>query len=80
MTVITIDTKNKTELAKAKAIAKENGWIVNEPAKKTLPKNNGKKLAALLTEFASKGGPVSFPADVSSWQRTVRKDKKLTGR
>ena len=80
MTVITIDTKNKKDLAKAKALAKENGWLVKEPPQKTSPKKNGKKLVSLLNQFVLAGGQHSFPTNASAWQRKIRKDKKLSGR
>ncbi len=79
MTVITIDTDNKTDLAKARAIAKENGWFIKETTTK-VTKRNGKKVAALLNELSLKGGPKSFPDDASKWQKLERKDKKIVGR
>ncbi len=81
MTVLIVDTDNKKDLVKAKAIAQENGWVLKEnSSKKILPKSNSKKLVKLLHEFAAKGGPTSFPKDISAWQREMRKDKILTGR
>jgi hypothetical protein len=81
MTVLIIDTDDKKDLIKAKAIAKENGWLLKEDSsRKILPESNSKKLVKLLHEFAANGGPTSFPKDVSAWQREIRKDKILSGR
>lgn len=84
MTVITIDTDDKKELAKAKAIAKKEGWVVKEkgPALTPLPPPaDGKALAKFISDFVKEsGGLKSFPKDVSAWQREVRKDRKLFGR
>ncbi len=80
MTVLTINTDNKKDLVKAKTIAEENGWVLQDKSKNALLESNNKKLVKLLREFASKGGPVSFPKNASAWQRKIRKDKKLIGR
>lgn len=84
MTVITIDTDDKKEFAKAKAIAKKEGWVVNEkgPALPPLPPPaDGKVLAKFISDFVKEtGGLKSFPKDASAWQREIRKDRKLFGR
>ncbi len=81
MTVLIIDTDNKKDLVKAKTIARENGWVLKQKKQQNNPpESNNKMLIQLFREFASKGGPVSFPKNASAWQRRIRKDKKLTGR
>ena len=84
MTVITIDTDDKKELAKAKAIAKKEGWLLkeNKPGIRPLPPpKDSKALAKFISDFVKEtGGLTSFPKDASAWQREVRKDRKLFGR
>ncbi len=84
MTTILIDTKSKKEIATAKAIAKEHGWLVkqkdNEPLPPLPPKTDGKALVKIMEGFSKKGGFTSFPKDASAWQREIRKDKKFFGR
>ena len=82
MTLLTIDTDNNADLAKAKLVAKQNGWILkqNSTTKKSLPKSNSKKLSSFLQEFAKSGGATSFTKNPLAWQIKTRKDKKLVGR
>ena len=84
MTTILIDTKSKKEIAIAKAIAKEQGWLVEQKENDLLPplppKTDGKALVKIMESFVKKGGLLSFPKNASNWQREIRKDKKLFGR
>ena len=53
--------------------------IIVVSKKKIWPKSDGEKMAAALSEIASRGGIKSIP-DPVAWQREIREDRPLPGR
>lgn len=84
MTTIVIDSKSKKEIAIAKSVAQEHGWLIKQTKNDLLPplppKTDGKALVKIMDSFAKKGGLQSFPINASAWQSEIRKDKKFFGR